>query len=279
MTETALFPGVYRGVVHDNRDPLGKGRLKIRVAQLLGNTPTSWAWPVETPSAEFQLPEIGQGIWVVFEGGDIGYPIWIGQFGKELSENYSLKFDKLKASEDISDVTDLLEIDTKFDGIKQLDVTQTLLNLVRNRYYGSFYDTSTHSAALANTAYPMHLDTTDSANGVSIVDDTKITIANNGVYNIAFSAQFAASNNAEHTVNIWLRHQGVDVPGSASRLLFKDHTIAAWNFFVKTNTEPQYWELMWSTGTGSNVVSLATLPASSPVPSIPAVILTVNKVR
>lgn len=273
------FFGIYRGVVVANNDPLNQGRLRLQVPQILADAVTEWAWPTNTANLALQVPEIGQGVWVMFEGGDASYPMWEGVFGKDPSNDLLTYVKKLPASEYISDVTDLLEIVKKQDGTQQVDLTETLLNVVRNRYYGSFYDLSTHSAAVANTAYAMKCDHTDLANGVSIVDETKITMAHSGVYNIAFSAQLAASNNSEHTVNIWLRHQGVDVPGTASKLFFKGHTIAAWNFFVKTSTEPQYWELMWSTGTGGNIVSVATIPAAAPVPLIPALILTVNKVR
>lgn len=275
----AGFFGLYRGNVYSNKDPLKQGRLRLRVPQILADQITDWAWGITDSSVDFEIPSVGQGIWVAFEGGNPSYPIWVGTFGTDKTGNVPLYVDHLKSDEDVSDVTDLLDIQELSDGTKELVLTQTLLNIVRNRYYGSFYDLSTHSAALANTAYAMRLDHTDEANGVSVVDETKITMQHAGVYNIAFSAQIAASNNSEHEINIWLRHQGVDVPGTASKLVFKGHTIAAWNFFVKTTSLPQYWELMWSTGSGGDVVSVATIPAAAPVPLIPALILTVNKVR
>lgn len=85
MSETALFPGVYRGVVHDNRDPLGKGRIKVRVPQVLGSTPTSWAWPIApTSNIEVATPAVGEGVFVAFEGGDPSYPLWMGLFSGTL---------------------------------------------------------------------------------------------------------------------------------------------------------------------------------------------------
>lgn len=272
------FYGVYRGVVADTRDPLSQSRVKLQVPQVLASQTTNWAWPVNVPSADFQVPTVGQGVWVQFEGGDVNFPIWTGQFGKEVSPDYALKFDKLLASEPISDVVDLLNIDQMSGGKQELDVTQTLLNVVRNRYYGSFLYTGTQTAVLPNTAYAVPLNTTDSTNGVSIVGGNTVRIDHNGIYNMAFSLQFAASNNSEHTVDVWLRHQGVDVPNSNSRILFKGHTILALNYFLENNTEPQDWQLMWATGS-TNVVSIASLAATSVAPTTPAVILTVNKVR
>lgn len=77
------FFGKYRGQVIDNVDPLRKGRLQVRVPQVLGNV-TVWAEPC-VPYAGPQLgwysmPEINTGVWVEFEAGDQSYPIWTGFF-------------------------------------------------------------------------------------------------------------------------------------------------------------------------------------------------------
>ena len=55
--------------------------------------------------------------------------------------------------------------------------------------FGSFYDTTTQTALELDTPTPMKFNTTDISNGVSIQDDTKIVVENNGYYNIQFSAQ------------------------------------------------------------------------------------------
>lgn len=81
------YPGIYRGTCYDNSDPERRGRLRALVPQLLGQTPLDWAWPVRRPGEEnftydqsgymFEVP-VGTGLWVMFEGGDIDYPVWIG---------------------------------------------------------------------------------------------------------------------------------------------------------------------------------------------------------
>lgn len=76
------FPGVYRGVVTQIDDPLNKGRVKMQVPQVLASSTTNWAWGVSHVSGEWPTPPpIGQGVWVMFEGGDPSYPVWIGTFG------------------------------------------------------------------------------------------------------------------------------------------------------------------------------------------------------
>ncbi len=73
--------GKYRGVTVDNQDPMGHGRILVSVPQVLGNV-TSWAVPC-VPCTVFHsrdpfVPEVGQSVWVEFEGGDVGHPIWSG---------------------------------------------------------------------------------------------------------------------------------------------------------------------------------------------------------
>jgi hypothetical protein len=80
MSDVQHYGGLYRGVVHDIRDPLGQNRIKVRVPQLFGQDVTEWAWPVQLSTAELQLPEVGQGVWVAFESGDASFPIWLGTF-------------------------------------------------------------------------------------------------------------------------------------------------------------------------------------------------------
>jgi hypothetical protein len=40
------YYGIYRGIVADNNDPEESGRVKLIVPQVLGQSVTSWAWPV-----------------------------------------------------------------------------------------------------------------------------------------------------------------------------------------------------------------------------------------
>jgi hypothetical protein len=39
------FYGIYRGVLVDPKDPLDRGRIKLKVPQILGDAVTDWAWP------------------------------------------------------------------------------------------------------------------------------------------------------------------------------------------------------------------------------------------
>lgn len=86
----ARFFGLYRGVVADNADPLNQGRLKLKVPQILADTVTEWAWGVEVPQVKTTPPDIDQGVWVMFEGGDPNFPIWVGTFGEYKGAGFPL---------------------------------------------------------------------------------------------------------------------------------------------------------------------------------------------
>lgn len=75
------FFGKYRGVVVDDNDSEGLGRLLVQIPAVLGDQAV-WALPC-VPFAGpdvgfFALPPIGAHCWVEFETGDISYPIWTG---------------------------------------------------------------------------------------------------------------------------------------------------------------------------------------------------------
>lgn len=82
------FYGNYVGIVSDNKDPKGRGRLKLTVPKItINRTLQNLAVPKglymgEGHSMEI-LPMIGDKVWVEFIGGDLMFPIW--SFGPNLS--------------------------------------------------------------------------------------------------------------------------------------------------------------------------------------------------
>ncbi|MBX9643793.1 MAG: phage baseplate assembly protein V, partial [Novosphingobium sp.] len=77
------FHGKYRGKVIENIDPLFQGRIIADVPSVPGSL-LNWAMPC-TPYAGpnvgfYAVPPIGANVWIEFEGGDPGYPVWVGCF-------------------------------------------------------------------------------------------------------------------------------------------------------------------------------------------------------
>jgi uncharacterized protein involved in type VI secretion and phage assembly len=76
------YYGKYRGYVSNVSDPESTGRIKAYVPRLLGEAETGWALPC-TPYAGpdqglYTIPDVGAGVWIEFEGGDVSRPIWTG---------------------------------------------------------------------------------------------------------------------------------------------------------------------------------------------------------
>ena len=152
-------------------------------------------------------------------------------------------------------------------------------------YYGAFQDNTTQTAALANTAYAVKLNTTELTNGVSVVNDgsgnpTRITLANTGIYNIQFSLQLEKTGGSGNfTVDVWLRKNGVDIPNTTGKVVLTGSAnaspvVAAWNYVLDLAAN-DYVQLMWSTSNNNAIILAAT--ATTPHPGIPSAILTVTQ--
>ena len=144
-----------------------------------------------------------------------------------------------------------------------------------SRQYGDFANLNTIVPVAANTAYAFALPTTNNANGISIANTSQITCSNPGNYNLQFSVQWENTDNgADHNLYIWLRRNGANVANTGGRITCVKNTegIAAWNYIVEATTAGDYFELMYSVD--DTAIQLPYIAASSPVPAIPSVILT-----
>jgi len=86
MTLMNQYFGKYRGIVDDNFDPFGRGRLLVKVPSVF-NDGVVWALPC-TPYAGpgvgfFAMPPKGAHLWIEFECGDPRSAIWSGCFWDE----------------------------------------------------------------------------------------------------------------------------------------------------------------------------------------------------
>jgi uncharacterized protein involved in type VI secretion and phage assembly len=79
------FFGKYRGVV--TAVDAGTMRIKATVPAVLADQPTGWCRACTPYAGDGQgfafLPEIGTGVWIEFEGGDVSYPIWTGCYWRD----------------------------------------------------------------------------------------------------------------------------------------------------------------------------------------------------
>jgi uncharacterized protein involved in type VI secretion and phage assembly len=74
------FFGKYRGTVTDV--DAGTMRIKAKVPAVLKDQKSGWCMACVPYAGDGVgmafLPEVGSGVWIEFEGGDVSYPIWVG---------------------------------------------------------------------------------------------------------------------------------------------------------------------------------------------------------
>jgi len=166
-----------------------------------------------------------------------------------------------------------------------VNVKATLDDIVAyDAAYGAWSDlTDQTGSTTAGTAFAFN--TIDLTGGITLVSNTQITVPNDGIYNLQFSAQLKNIDNVQHDAIIWVRKGGVDlsntatvvtVPARKSAGVF-GYAIAAWNYFLDLNAT-EYVELIWLPS--SLNVTIETLPASiTPAyPAVPSIIATMNQV-
>ena len=149
-------------------------------------------------------------------------------------------------------------------------------------YHGAFHDNNDQTAATINTGTLVTFSTTDITNGVTLVDSSKITVANAGTYNAQFSVQLANADSQDQDVWLWLKKNGTNVADSGGRVTVVSkhgsvdgHLIAIWNVFL-TLAANDYLQLYWeTTDTDCRIEHLA---AAGDHPAAPSVIFTLNRV-
>lgn len=146
--------------------------------------------------------------------------------------------------------------------------------------YGMFYDTTTQTAAVINTAYAVTFNTTAFSRGVRRGSTTSQIFCNRpGLYNFIVSIQFDKTSGGDGLANIWWRKNGVDIADSASRIRIKgnDSEVFTSVNIYESVSNGDYIQLMWSVD--SIDVQLQYFAAAAPVPAVPSVILTVQQVN
>lgn len=76
----AGYYGAYRAIVVDNKDPKNLRRVRVQVPQVTQNQKTDWVWPMISTK---RPPAIGAGVLIFYVGGNVDYPLWVGEFGKD----------------------------------------------------------------------------------------------------------------------------------------------------------------------------------------------------
>jgi hypothetical protein len=130
----------------------------------------------------------------------------------------------------------------------------------------------------ALVATPVRLEATTMMHpSITLVDQTKIYIANDGPYNLSFSLQVQSTNSSYQYIDIWIRYNGQDYPWSNTRVgVGNGLSVASWNIFGEA-AGGGYVELIWRPS--SNDISLLAVQPTANEPGIPSAIVTVNRLN
>lgn len=149
--------------------------------------------------------------------------------------------------------------------------------------YGAF-SSDQDQTTTANTATLMTLNTTDFANDVSI-SSSKIRVANPGIYNLQFSTQFQNTDNQLQDISIWLKQNGVDIPGSTGLVSIparksasageEAHEIIGWNYYLSMAVD-DYVQIYWSTTNASVTIQAYPTSTSPTRPATQSVVATLS---
>lgn len=142
--------------------------------------------------------------------------------------------------------------------------------------YGSFYDTTTQTATVINTAKAITYNTTELSHGVYLgTPASRVYVDTEGIYNFQTSIQLDSTVATAEEFYLWFRLNGVDVTNSASQIRIQGNNaeiFVALNYFFNLKAG-DYVEMMFSV---SNLgVQMLASGAVAPHPGIPSVILTV----
>ena len=153
------------------------------------------------------------------------------------------------------------------------------ITIASDKAYGSFYDTTTQTATVINTATAITFNNTDLSNGVYIgLPTSRIIVDSEGIYNFGTSFQLDKTAGGTAVFDFWFRVNGVDVANSASRIRIQGNNAEIFSsliYFFDLNAN-DYVELMFSVTDLS--VEVTAFPAAAPHPGIPSMILTVQQV-
>jgi len=171
--------------------------------------------------------------------------------------------------------------------IKLVNALNSVLGIRGGKFlnipYGAFQDSTDQTAANTTTAYAVKFNTTDFSNGVTVSNDSRINVAETGIWNCQFSIQFKNTTNDTQDVDVWFRKNGTNIDNSNSKFGMPprkssgdpSHIVAAMNFFVSLNAL-DYIEIMWRPSDIGVSIEQYTTSTSPTRPAVPSAIVTMS---
>lgn len=143
--------------------------------------------------------------------------------------------------------------------------------------YGVFSNTTNHTAAATNTAYPIDLDTINITSGFNLVSNSHITAVESGLYNFNVSIQMSSTNSSSKNVYFWVRKNGTDIPYSTRSVTVNGNNTQATfncNWPISMNAG-QYVQLMWAVS--DTTIRLDAPSSTAFAPETPSVLVSITQ--
>lgn len=165
--------------------------------------------------------------------------------------------------------------------------TPTAINTFLESKYlnaGAWSSTDTQTGS-TTSGTALTFNSTDYNSGVTLVSGSQMTVAVSGTYNLQWSAQFENTDVSPVDCYVWLRVNGVDVPGSSGKIGMPArktpsnpfHSLIGWNFFL-TLTAGQNVQLIWLPTSLSVTIPFYPAQVVPVIPSTASVVATMNQV-
>lgn len=142
-----------------------------------------------------------------------------------------------------------------------LSVTDGVISATPGLANYGFFSNGTQTNPVANAVNIATFSITGPANGISVVGGTALTVVNAGTYTKTFTLNVNKTSGGTSSVSIWLRLNGVDVPGSTQDLELTNTlaTIFVTGNFTLNIPAGGNIQLCWSSA--DTTVQLQALPA------------------
>jgi hypothetical protein len=122
------------------------------------------------------------------------------------------------------------------------------------------------------TALMATYDTVEDSNGITLVNNSEITVPYDGVYEFFFSPQLELVTGTSDDITVWVMKNGANLARSASRVQLGNNNsflYPALSIVIRLNANDYIeWAL---TASGTNA-QISTITAATPYPQIPGII-------
>ena len=148
----------------------------------------------------------------------------------------------------------------------------------------SCYSTQSQAIPTSGSIQPVTFTDVWTQDRVNIVDNTKITFQDAGVYQFNFVAQVTNSDNAVHSTWFWIKYNGNNFPNSTTQITLNPRKnsdapsaqLMTMNIIGRAQNDNDFIELYW-TG-NSTTIQLTESPAFGEVPETPSIIASISRI-